>query len=277
MTELPVWQVDLYVDGPVSIRRRLHTVQQKSFRTDNPFYSDIEIQPIPSGLRATATARATDVELAYKAAVFFFGRMLDVLTLQINRPMYLSLGEGERTRGGRHDVRRLVEQQELEEAFREARRLETTRQSFLRALGWYRKGLCGDDPFDKFLAFWNSIEAVASKYYQHIPTIDQERARKGSKSQFWECFKALWGSPEEWPVIAGQTDWIDKSYDTRIGIAHGVTAIDVHTVAEVVGRLKTIEGVAYAFLRGWHDRFLYLSEEPETINLDMVNEALLVQ
>src|SRR5436309_7924593 len=114
---LPVWEVDLYVDGPVSIRRRLLMTQQKSFRVDDPFYSEIEIQAIPSGLRATVTARASDEELAYKAAVFFFGRMLDALTLTVNKPLFLSLTERERIRGARHDVRRLIGPQEINEAF----------------------------------------------------------------------------------------------------------------------------------------------------------------
>jgi hypothetical protein len=54
----------------------------------------------------------------------------------------------------------------------------------LRGLGWYRKGLYTEDPFDKFLAFWNAIEIVAA-YYQSefVPSIDRERAKKGSKSQ----------------------------------------------------------------------------------------------
>lgn len=56
-----------------------------------------------------------------------------------------------------------------------------------------------------------------------------------------------------------------------------MNAIDVNTVGEVVGRLETIEKVAYTFLRSWHEKFLYLSEEPENINLDAVSEAYLIQ
>lgn len=277
MSELSVWQVDLYVDGPISIHRRLVTTQQKGFRVDDPFYSDVEIQPIPSGLRVTLTARARGGELAYKAAVFFFGRLLDVLTLTINRPMYLSLGDGERIHGVRHDVRRLIDPQEILGAFSEAHQLATTRPSFLRALGWYRKALCGDDPFDKFLAFWNAIETVAGKYYRDIPAIDKARAKNGSKSQIWESFKALWGAPDEWPVIPNQSKWIDENHKIRIDIAHGVTTVDVHTVAEVVGKLKTIEHVAYAFLLDWRNNLLYINQQPETLYLDTVTEELLVQ
>jgi hypothetical protein len=35
----------------VTVRRRVITTQQKGFRVDDPFYSDIEIMGIPSGLR----------------------------------------------------------------------------------------------------------------------------------------------------------------------------------------------------------------------------------
>jgi hypothetical protein len=83
----------------------------------------------------------------------------------------------------------------------------------LRGLGWYRKGLYTEDPFDKFLAFWNAIEIVAAAYYQSefVPSIDRERAKKGSKSQIWECFKALWGPCEQWPNIAGDDKWFDEN------------------------------------------------------------------
>ena len=227
-----------------------------------PFCSDIEIKIVPSGLRANVTARATDQTLAFKAAVFFFGPMLDALTLTLNCPMYLSFTERERTRAGRHDVRRVVEPVEIEKAFHEAHHLAMTSPSFLRSLGWYRKGLTTDDPLDKFLTFWNAIEIVASKYYHYVPAIDKERAKKGSKSQVWECFKALWGRCEEWPVIPGLTEWIDKSYSVRLDVAHGVAFIDIHEVAEVAERLPAIEEVCYRFLRGWRDRFLEMGGTP---------------
>jgi hypothetical protein len=275
--ELPIWQVDLYVDGPVSMRRRLLTTQQKGFRVECPFYSDIEIHSVPSGLRAMVTARAPDEELGYKAAVFFFGRMLDALALAINRPMFLSLTERERPRSGRHDVRRVIETQELEDAFHEAHQLASSKPSFLRGLGWYRKALCADDPFDKFLAFWNAMEIVAGRYYRYVPTIDRDRAKKGSKSQIWECFKALWGPNSQWPIIPGQDKWIDESYHTRNDVAHGVSSVDIHKVAVVAGRLGTIERVAYRFLRDWRDRMLHADRDPLKEILEKPGEEVMVR
>jgi hypothetical protein len=275
MVDSAIWEVILYVDGPVTVRRRVLTTQQKGFRVDDPFYSDIEIQSVPSGVRATVTTRAPDQTVAYKAAIFYFGRMLDTLTLVINRPMYLGLTERERARTERHDVRRVVEPGEIENAFHEAHQLARTNPPFLRSLGWYRKGLTTDDPFDKFLAFWNAIEIVASKYYHYVPAIDKQRAKNGSKSQVWECFKALWGPCEKWPVIPGQTKWIDESYLVRRDVAHGVAFVDIHKVAEVADRLPAIEKVCYLFLRGWHDSFLDLERHAPGESLSKVGEELL--
>jgi len=217
---LPIWQVDLYVEGAISMRQRWNGQQQKGFRIEDPFYSDIEIQTIPAGLRATVTARAVDQELAYKAALFFFGKVLDALTFAIKLPLIVSLEDRDRPRGRTHDVRRIIEAEELEAAFDEAHHLATGSPSFLRSLGWYRKALSANDPFDRFLSFWNAMEIVAAKYFRYVPGIDHERAKK-SKGQLWECFKALWGDCEQWPNIPGQKEWIDQNYETRIEVAHG--------------------------------------------------------
>jgi hypothetical protein len=150
MPDKPIREVVLYVDGPLTVRGRVLTTQRRGFRVDHPFYSDIDIRAQPSGLKATVTARAPDQVVAYKAANFFFGHMIDALTLAIN-----VLGRGS--------------------------------PSFLRSLGWYRKGLTADDPLDKFLAFWNATEIVASDYYHYVPGIDIEQANQGSKNQVWAC------------------------------------------------------------------------------------------
>lgn len=275
MADTPIWEVVLYVDGPVTVRRRFHTTQQKGCRLDDPFYSDIDIAGQPSGLRATVTARAPHHTLAYKAAVFFFGHMIDALTLVVNRPMYLSLTERERSYGQRHDVRRIIEPTQLEHAFGEAYTLARSSPSFLRSLGWYRKGLTTEDPLDRFLAFWNAIEIVASKYFRYVPSIDQERAKKGSKNQVWACFDALWGPCSAWPVIPGQTKWIDESYAVRLDVAHGVAFINVHKVGEVADRLPVIEDICYRFLSGWRERFLELARGAPSESLpDQLGELI---
>lgn len=276
MTLMPTWEIMLYVDGPVTVHRPVSTTQQKGFRIDDPFYSDIEIKGIPSGLKATVTARAPDRVVARKAGVFFFGHMIDALTLTVNCPMYLGLIEREKSfNTQRHDVKRFIEPEQIEIAFGEAYQLDRGSPSFLRSLGWYRKGLTTDDPFDKFLSFWNSMEIVAGRYYRYVPTIDKERAKNGSKSQLWECFKALWGPCEHWPVIAGQTKWIDQSYDIRNGIAHGTDPINIHRIAEVAECLPAIEEISYRFLLDWRERFLELDRNPPSESLPAEEGELL--
>jgi hypothetical protein len=67
-----------------------------------------------------------------------------------------------------------------------------TEPPFLRSLSWYQKGLYTEDPLDKFLSFWIAIEIAAKRSYRSVPSIDQEQAKTGTKSQIRECFKVLW-------------------------------------------------------------------------------------
>lgn len=276
MAEVPTWEVDLFVDGPLTLRRRFSTMQQKGFRSEDPFYSNIEITGTPSGLRATVTARASNEQLAFEAAVFFFGRMLDVLAFEIDRPLFLSFTERERPRNGRvrQDVRRIIEPQEIENAFQAVDDLSTTDAPFLRSLSWYRKGLHTEDPFDKFLAFWIAIERVAAEYFQIVPEVDLERAKNGSKSQVWECFKAVWGPCKQWPNIPGNDKWIDENYEIRTDIAHGIRSVDIQKVASVVDKLDTIRQVTHRFLRDWREEYLRVDKQALDERLPDSDEGL---
>jgi hypothetical protein len=264
MAEAPTWEVDLFVDGPITLDRRYRTTQQKGFRPENPFYSDVEVAGIPSGgLRATVTARAPNERLAFDAAVVFFGRMLDALAFEVDLPLFLSLTEeGSRNSRVRHHSRQIIGHQQIENAFRAADDLGMTEPAFLRSLGWYRKGLYTEDPLDKFLAFWNAIEIVTAGYYGTVESIDQERAKKGSKNQVWGCFIALWGECERWPNIPGDNRWIDENYETRTKIAHGISPVDIETVTSVINRLDVIQRVAHRFLWDWREDILHAGWDP---------------
>jgi len=175
--------------------------------------------------------------------------MLDALAVQIDQPLYLSLYNRRTNFSETYNTRRIIQRDEWRAAFREARLLSLSKTDFLRALGWYRKGLYAEDPFDKFLAFWNSIEIVAGKYHPPIP----RGSPTGSKSQIWESFKAIWGECSQWPIITGNMDWIDTQYETRLQIAHGTEPIDIETVESVLGKLETVQQVAHDFLIKWRN------------------------
>ncbi|MCF6277756.1 MAG: hypothetical protein L3J16_03275 [Anaerolineales bacterium] len=233
------WEIDVFVNGPITVKGVVYLTEAKGFRIDDPFYSDIQIRSLGNaGVRATVTAFASSRELARKAALHFFAQTVDVLVLYTRLPLRLSLYENYSTRSSvRFNERRIVLRDEWRWAFREARMLAFSQPTFLRAIGWYRKGLIAEDPFDKFLAFWNSIEIVAGKYHPK-----NERSNKGSKSQIWECFKVLWSEHvDKWPIISGQTKWIDENYDIRKNIAHGVFTIDIQSIDDVAGQLNLLE------------------------------------
>ena len=202
---LPTWEVDLDVFGPVSVKSSAHLREPKGFRLPDPFQSDVRIRPFKGGVQITATAYASTLQNARKVTLVFVGYMLDALTLQINLPLYLSYTASLDFRDS-YSERRLVTEDEWHEAFREARLLALAEPTFLRGLGWYRKGMYSDDALDSFLAYWNAIEIVATKYHP-----ENEEAKKGSKSQIWECFNLIWGECAGWPNIPGQIHWIDEN------------------------------------------------------------------
>jgi hypothetical protein len=178
--------------------------------------------------------------------------MLDALSAAINQPLYLNFGDSLRSGIETHDTLRRVAKAEWQEAFKEARLLSIAEPTFLRALGWYRKGLYTEDPFDKFLAFWNSVEIVTGKYHPQIPI---GRAR-GSISQIWESFKSIWGECDNWPIIPGETNWIKVNHGVRTTIAHGIEPVDIERVKDVVTKIDILQSVAHKFLIDWRQQKL---------------------
>lgn len=246
---MPEWVVELAIDGPVSYKGPTRFTQQKGYRPEDPFYSEISLRTTTGGIDASVTARAPDRDLAFRAAVLFVGQMLDVVSWRCNLALYVGLTEGTRRRRDGYEIKRVLRASEIRAAFSEARSLSLNHPTLLKSLSWYRKGLYSDDPFDAFLAFWNSIETAAAEYHKHLDRVDLDRAGNGSKSQIWECFKSLWGPVAEWPIVKGDEEWVDQNYGTRVRVAHGVTAVDVDAVSEVVRKIETIRSVSCRFLR----------------------------
>jgi hypothetical protein len=251
MSEVATWIVQLFIDGPVSIQRAIRFQHPKGFGRSRQFYSDIGIQPISSGLRMSVTAYARESDLARKAALVFVGEMLDVLASEKRLPLRLSLYDSRAADRDVHSVKRVLEERNFSEAFNSARSLSEEHPTFLRALGWYRKGLITEDPLDRFLALWNSIEIVAGKYHPTSP-----ETKKGSKSQIWECFKVLWNECPKWPIIPDQQDWIDENYELRNQIAHGTASVDIDQVERAMAKAETIREVAQLFLKEWREQHL---------------------
>jgi len=257
---LPAWDITLNVYGPITVVRKFNFKQRKDFNFHDRLYSEIEVTKNSNyGITITLTAFANEQSIARKAALYFCGQALDVLSAKINLPTILTLTDSKSFSPRVETERRRLTEDELTEAFKTARLWVLTEPTFLRAVGWYRKGLYTEDPFDKFLAFYNSIETLCSKYN---PSSDACNNR-GSKCHIWETFKNLWGECPDWPIIPNQTNWIDENYDTRKDIAHGIASIDINVVEKVIEKIDTIKQVAYKLISDWEQNRLNPNISPE--------------
>lgn len=244
---IPIWEVEISVIGSVSIHDTIRIIARKDIDHPEPFYSKIKIKNNEHGFTAILTAFAPTSELAEKAAIIFFGRMLDVLTLRLNLSLQLDLANNVLIPKTHEKVRRIVDKDDFLLAFVDARLLAITKTTLLRSLGWFRKGKYSQDPYDKYLAFWNSIETTASKYNSN----KEACKNKGSKCHIWECFKKLWGKCEDWEFIAGQDKWIDQCNDIRKDVAHGNITIDISSIEKILTKLIEVENIAQKFLTDW--------------------------
>jgi len=251
--QLPAWDITLNIYGPITVEKKFNFRQRKDFHFNDRLYSDIEVTKNSTyGINLTLTAYAEEQVIARKAALYFCGQTLDVLSITLNLPIILTLTNSNNFIPRSENERRRLTEDELTDAFKTARLWLLTEPTFLRAVGWYRKGLYTEDPFDKFLAFYNSIETLCSKYNPNKNACGE----RGSKCHIWETFKSLWGECANWPIIAGQLDWIDHSYETRKDIAHGIASIDVDVVENVFAKIETIKNVAYQLITDWKEQRL---------------------
>lgn len=243
-----IYNVELLVSGAVKVSSTIHFQTDKELDLGNIFQSDISIKPHKQGFLISSTVHTADQDRAYKVALLFIGKMLDVLSLRINSPLNVSLNEYRQV-GDKNIVRAVIGHEEFRFCFELARNLNLQENKLLRAFSWYRKGLYTDDPFDKFLALWNAISVIADGYSN-----DNERTRLGTINRIRDCFETLWGPLANWDFSEGNDRWVNDNNEIRNKIAHGGVAVDVRYVENVIIRLPVVQNVAYKFLMQWADR-----------------------
>jgi hypothetical protein len=244
MLNIAEWEVDLAIFGAITVSTHLEIDAQKG--RNHPFWTKVKLKRAAQGTQATVVARAATPEEANDAAVYFVGQMLDVLCLRLDLPLYVSLSSPEFRPLSKH-VKRRVNIQEWSEAFRLGREYGIERRTFSRALSWYRKGLISEDPIDKLMAFWLSLEVVGVKYTRNN---DRTQGNK-TKNKILDCFDQLWGTTENWRIIPNEPSWVDKFHEKRNGIAHGYLAVEVETIKEIAFMLPKLQKLAHAFLVDW--------------------------
>lgn len=243
-----IFSVELLVYGRIAVKRPIQFSTEKELDLGNIFRSDISIKPHKEGFIISTTVFTADQDRAYKVALLFIGKMLDILAIRTNSPLNVSLNQYRQIENV-NSVRAVINREEFIHCFRVARDLNLNENKLLRAFSWYRKGLYTEDPFDKFLAFWNAISVVAEGYCN-----DNERTRQGTINKIWDCFITLWGQCQNWEYINGNDRWVNENHDIRNKIAHGGVTVDIQYVEAVINQLPIVQNVAYNFLREWAER-----------------------
>ncbi len=134
-----IWEVDIDIIGPIMITEDISFKQEKGY-DEEQFYSDISLHNERFGIRATLTAYAATIEIAKTVAFVYLGRMIDVLVLDNDLPLILQEHGNHIASKTKSIVRRQFNKDELELAFKVARKLELEQRVLLKAIGWYSKG-----------------------------------------------------------------------------------------------------------------------------------------
>ncbi|MBK9103971.1 MAG: hypothetical protein IPL92_05245 [Saprospiraceae bacterium] len=243
-----IYNVELIISGPVTTKHIINFDTEKEIDLGNVFRSDILIKKHLQGFTISTTVYTANQDRAHKVALLFIGKMLDVLSMKTNLQLNVSLNEY-RQFANRSIIKAVIEEEEFRYCFDLARQLNLYENKLLRAFSWYRKGLYTEDPFDKFLAFWNSISVVADGYCN-----DNERTKLGTVNRIYDCFITLWGDLPKWEYINGYDRWINDNNEVRNKIAHGGVTVDIHYIENVLNQLETVQNVAYKFLTQWANR-----------------------
>ena len=238
------WDVELAISGPVSVANPFTRNVQKG----REFWTPVTIKNVPEGVRLTIVARAQDEQSANDTAVYFVGKMLDVLGLHLDLPLHLSLFE-QRFKPISGHVKCRVPKTEWLEDFELGRRYQKDRRYFSRSIAWYRKALVSEDPIDKLLAFWSALEGLGSKYAR--PT---ERTQQGIINKICDCFEQLWGDVANWKVIPGDADVVNQFFVDRNGIAHGFMDVDVDAIRQILDKLPKYRELVHTFLTYWEQQ-----------------------
>jgi hypothetical protein len=246
------FEVTLNVSGSVKVQDKMRFDTLKELNMGEVFRSGIEIQPSEEVFDIVVIIITSQQEKANKIALLFVGRMLDILSIKLNVPLFVSLhSDWKYVR--KTNQKAILQKSDFQSSFEFSRLSNDNYSTFLRGLSWYRKALYTEDPYDKFFAFWLSIEVIANKFNPNKENCkDPKTGRyKGSICNIWECFKHLWGECNQWDIITGQDKWINENAEIRNKIGHGTFSVDVRSVDDVLQKLDLLRQVSYKFLLDW--------------------------
>src|SRR5690554_841918 len=127
-----IYDVELLVCGQVAIRRSINFNTDKELDFGNVFRSDILIKKHTQGFLISSTVYTVDQDRAYKVALLFVGKMLDILSIKTKTSLNVSSSEYRRL-SDRNTVRAIISEEEFRNCFELARQLNLNENKLLRA------------------------------------------------------------------------------------------------------------------------------------------------
>lgn len=86
-----IYEVELVVSGPITINRPINFNTDKELDVGNVFRCAITIKRHSDGIVIASTVQTVDRDRAYKVALLFIGKMLDILAIKTNAALNVSL------------------------------------------------------------------------------------------------------------------------------------------------------------------------------------------
>lgn len=234
------------LSGPISVRQNTTLDVMKGTRS--PFLTTVKITNTRYGVNLKVLSYGRDAVRAGQSGLFFVGEAVNLLALRLNRPLYLNLIDQE-IETINHSTKKVMSAEEWRSYFTLGRDYGQTRSVFSRAISWYRKGLNSDDPIDKLLATWLSLEVIAYQYGNKIGA-----SKSHITNQMVSCLNALWGSEKDWKVIPSRSDWLEVMRKKRNDIAHGNSYIVPEYIQMLSDEVLILQELAQAFLIDWEQR-----------------------
>lgn len=224
------WEIDFSVFAPLTLKKHIVFKAEKG-DPDFSFYSKIHLSDKPFGFNATVTADATQKDEAKIAGRVFFESMLNVLSFNIDEPLYI-YEENINLKKPNYSERRIIEEFDFKKAFEVARLFETTEPDIRNAISWYSKALISNNVIDEFLYFYIVLEILANKY-----SSENEYTTNGVKNRIFQVFK-------DYRLLENNGDmpsWINEMNAIRTDIAHGNEEINYNRILYISSKLVLLK------------------------------------
>ena len=229
--DMVLWQIKLDIEGSLRLDKT-HLIKDVTLKNKGS-----------NKLQAVIDVESDNSSVASDVAIRKVNDVLDTLSLMTNISLVIA-GEKQIHQIGSnihisslpasYSIIRISNNEEIQNAEEILNKISDEETTFLRAVGWYRKGLNGIDAFDTFLAFWNSIEIITEKFGPSGPTIN------GSKEKMIRMLNSC--------LKGDYSDFVRESYEYRKNIAHGVKSVNFEQIRLVSSKIPRLKEVANEFL-----------------------------